>query len=131
MSKWSHAPILGVFMLLLAGCPGFGSAPEPIEVAPSWDNEIEGILAQRCAYCHTNPPENFAPSGFRLDKYTVADLDDGGLDGVLEKLDRIQARAVDASTMPPSSVTPLTPEEKAILGAWIAAGAPRTTEAAQ
>lgn len=125
----SYTPILGVFLFLLAGCPGFGSAPEPIEEAPSWDNEVEGILAQRCAYCHTDPPENFAPTGFRFDKYTTADIDDGGLDGALEKVDRIRARAVDASTMPPSSATPLTPEEKAILREWIESGAPRTVEA--
>jgi len=32
--------------------------------------------------------------------------------------------AVDAEIMPPGNLTHITPEERATLGAWIAAGAP-------
>ncbi len=122
--------------LALTGCPGFGDQTledlvEPTDVAPTWNNQVQQLLADNCAGCHTDPPVGGAPSGFRLDKYTTADMDDGGLEGALEKKDRIFARAVNNEpfAMPPGM--PLSLELKAVLGEWVMAGAPLGEEQAQ
>jgi uncharacterized membrane protein len=38
------------------------------------------------------------------------------------RMDRIRFRAVESQTMPPANKTHMTPEERAILGSWIAQG---------
>lgn len=118
-----------LFGLVTAGCPGFGDKDledlvEPAPVAPTWDNAVQQILATNCAGCHTEPPVGGAPPGFRFDKYTTADIDDGGLDGAVEKLDRILDRAVMNTTMPPGGGLSL--EDRSVLGEWIMAGGPRS-----
>lgn len=122
--------------LLLTGCPGFGDQTlddlvEPPATAPTWDNQVQQLLADNCAICHTDPPVGGAPAGFRLDKYTTADMEDGGLMGAFEKRDRIFARAVNNEpfAMPPGN--PLSLELKAALGEWVMSGAPRADGAAQ
>ncbi len=125
--------ILAVLLLAAVGCPGFGSPLEEIVEAPSWDDDVAEIMAAKCAVCHTDPPVGGAPMGFRFDKYTTEDIDDGGLLGAFEMRERIDARAVVAGTMPPAAVKPLTGEERLIIDEWISTGAARekAMEAAQ
>lgn len=132
--RYLPTAILG--LAILSGCPGFGDQTledlvAPSEVAPTWDNAVEQLLAENCAVCHTDPPQNGAPTGFRFDKFTTADIDDGGLQGAFEKRDRIFARAVNNEpfAMPPGS--PLSLELKAVLGEWVMSGAPKSEGAAQ
>jgi len=119
----------------LLGCPGFGDQTledlaAPPEAPPSWDDGVAQILAANCGGCHTDPPAGGAPPGFRLDKYTTADVDDGGLEGAFEKRARIFARVVseDPSAMPPGGGLSL--ELRSIIGEWVMSGAPRAFEAA-
>ena len=109
----------------LVACPGFGDrTPEdfldPSAGPPTWDTEIEGLLAIHCATCHTSPPIAGAPSDFRLDRYDMADAEDGK-PGAFELRERIVARAVTAATMPPGG-QPVAPEVQARLTAWVTAG---------
>lgn len=132
MAMQRPTPLFGVLLAFLVGCPGFGSPPEAIEEPPSWDESVADLMGTKCAICHTDPPQGGAPTGFRFDKYTTDDIDDGGLLGAFEMRERIEARAVVGGTMPPASVSPLSGAERSILDEWITIGAPREeSEAAQ
>lgn len=112
-----------VLPAFLAGCGGFGDdTVRPIDDIPTWQGEVSALLAARCVNCHTNPPRNGAPAGFRFDKYNQAELGDGTL-GASEKAPRILARAVNSSDMPFGG-PPLTGAQKDLLRAWIDNGAP-------
>lgn len=100
-----------------AGLPGTGGAP-------TWCKEIGPLLQQSCGGCHGQSASGGAPSTFRLDTYGPQD----GVPGAYSKALRIQARAVDQGTMPPSGA--LDAERRAILGAWVAAGAPECGDVA-
>lgn len=120
-----------------AGCPGFGDSTladlaPPTAEPPTWDNAIKPLLEAKCGYCHTDPMANFAPPGFRLDRFDRMDAD-GTLDGAFEKRARIMDRAVSATSMPPSNAMngPLSDVERAALGEWIMSGAPRGAAASQ
>jgi uncharacterized membrane protein len=74
--------------------------------------EIEPILATHCAGCHNADPP---PAGVRL----------AGWERVRAASARIKAVAVDSHVMPLGNPTGMTPAERQVLGAWIAAGAPK------
>jgi len=112
--------------LLLVGCPGSGDDDDDNDDnngnPPTWESDIKDILTSGCATCHTNPAQNGAPNGFRLDKYSQSDGDDDW-DGAFEKRDRILVRAVQQLSMPPAG--PLPEVERDLINDWIEAGAPR------
>ena len=76
-----------------------------------------GIIAARCTPCHSASPSfdgfDAPPAGVVFD--TPADI--------ARFSARIKAQAVDSETMPLGNMTGMTAGERAILGAWIAAGA--------
>lgn len=80
--------------------------------------EVRSILDARCTSCHaakpTNPAFAAAPSGVVFD--SAAD--------VVAHKDRIFVRAVETKTMPLGNLTGMTDAERAVLGRWIAQGAP-------
>jgi uncharacterized membrane protein len=79
--------------------------------------EVRVIVAQRCAVCHSESPGmGFveAPKGLKLDTPSQ----------MVEAADRIKMQAVDRQVMPLGNATKMTPEERALLGRWIAAGCP-------
>jgi len=117
---------LAILALVSAtGCPGIGDGSptgSTREEAPTWENGIRDLFATRCVPCHQNPPQNGAPTGFRFDAYDATEAGDG-TEGVVERLDRIRARALVLRTMPPTG--PLPAEARRRLQRWIDAGAPR------
>ena len=76
---------------------------------------VEDIVASRCSMCHAKEPVwagiASPPKGVRLD--TTADI--------LAHRREIAVSAGWSSAMPPSNVTGLTPEERAVLAAWAVA----------
>ena len=80
--------------------------------------EIEVLIATHCRSCHSANPtdDNFrvAPLGVKYD--TPAEIQ--------AKANQIKLRAVDTKTMPFGNKTDMTDAERALLGRWIAAGAP-------
>ena len=88
---------------------------------PSWNTDIGAIISAQCGSCHSASPANGVPTSFRLDIYNRSD-GGGNLDGAFEKIDRIQARALDDKTMPPGSA--LSAADQAKIQAWINDGAP-------
>ena len=79
--------------------------------------QIAPIVAQRCAACHaahpTQPGFSTAPAGLLLD----------APEHIVANAALIRAEAVDSHAMPLGNVTNMTGGERAMLGAWIAAGA--------
>ena len=126
--RWWGWSGLAVALVLLSGCPGIGDrtlaeltgtgGDEP----PTWEGEIQAILADNCIRCHQNPPQRGAPSGFRFDKYDESEGTDGW-EGAFERRERILQRAVIAQSMPPGG-PPLGETERALIDAWVRAGGP-------
>ncbi len=72
----------------------------------------------RCSMCHAAEPVwagiVTAPNGVRLDNP----------DSIKLHARMIAINAVKSRAMPPGNVTEITPDERQVLAAWIAAGAP-------
>ncbi|HSH15698.1 MAG TPA: c-type cytochrome domain-containing protein, partial [Verrucomicrobiae bacterium] len=118
--------ILSFACLLMAG--GFRlSAAEP---AISFNHQIRPLLSDRCFTCH-GPDENARKGKLRLDLEADSrkPLDDGwqvvkpGDPDKSEVVRRILSTDPDEVMPPPDSNLKLSPEEKALLEAWIEQGA--------
>ena len=112
-----------VLLLVLAGA---AAAQAPIR----YDRDIRPILADRCFVCH-GPDANKREAELRLDRREDAILDRGGYAAIVPgnaKASELWARIHQTDpeeVMPPKKANkrPLTPEERALLGRWIDAGA--------
>ncbi len=81
-------------------------------------SQVDTVIAHRCVQCHSVRPTDDmfreAPNGVKLD--TGQEI--AGLVG------KIKLMAVDTNAMPLGNKTEMTEKERAMLGAWIAEGAP-------
>jgi uncharacterized membrane protein len=104
--------------LYLVGAPRARAATAVDGDRPVSFGEANAVLQKRCAACHSATPADLtfgvAPAGVMFD--TPAQ--------VRSRIERIRARAVETQTMPPANKTHITDEERALLGRWIAQGAP-------
>jgi uncharacterized membrane protein len=96
-----------------------GKRADPPAPATVTFAKVEDIVMSRCSMCHAAEPVwlgiERAPKGVLLDTSVR----------IAAHAREIAISAAWSSAMPPSNVTDLTPEERLILSAWIAAGAPR------
>jgi uncharacterized membrane protein len=80
--------------------------------------EAEEVILGRCSMCHAAEPvwEGVAvpPKGVMLETPEQIRL----------QADAIRLQAVQTHAMPPGNLTEILPEERAVLAAWLAAGAP-------
>jgi uncharacterized membrane protein len=80
---------------------------------------VTNLVLTRCSMCHAKEPVwagiPAAPNGIILDD----------ADHIARAARLIELQAVRSNAMPPGNVTEMTPNERAILAAWLAAGAPR------
>ena len=80
--------------------------------------DVQDIVLSRCSMCHAAEPVwagiPTAPKGVRLDDAEAIKL----------HARLIAINAVDSHAMPPGNITEITPAERQVLAAWIAAGAP-------
>lgn len=110
------AAALGVLALALVTAPRSAGRPTP-SGAPSFA-AVRVIIAHRCAPCHSEAPTYpgimAPPAGVRFDTPSQIAL----------RAPRILERAVIQQTMPLGNATRITPEERALLGRWVRAGAP-------
>ena len=113
-SLWVAAPLL-VTVLIMAGIlnqpyenrASAVPAPEEIDFA-----EVRAVIHTRCQPCHAAQPVDNTfgpmPGGVAFE----SDQD------ILRMAERIRFRAVETETMPLANKTNITPEERALLGAW-------------
>jgi uncharacterized membrane protein len=104
---------LGTLALAAAIAP----ARAPEAAVPAF-SDVQRIVATRCAVCHAEHPrqEGFAvaPKGVLLDSAARIEAQAAA----------IETQAVRTRAMPIGNLTGMTDDERSILGAWIAAGAP-------
>ncbi len=79
---------------------------------------VQPIIAERCAVCHAERPTfagfREAPGGVMLDTP----------ERVKAASQKIHQQTIATHAMPIGNLTHMTPEERALLGRWLAAGAP-------
>ena len=80
--------------------------------------DVQNIVAGRCGMCHASEPFwpgiATAPNGVKFDDPAE----------IKRHAPMIAVNAVMSSAMPPGNVSEISPEERQVLAAWIAAGAP-------
>jgi uncharacterized membrane protein len=115
-SRWALVPAaLALAAAMFFSTPKTAAAPS--ETVPSFA-AVRAVIAQRCLPCHSqyqsDPTFGPAPGGVTFDTP----------ESVARFAERIRVRAVETQTMPLANKTGMTPEERALLARWIAAGAP-------
>ena len=97
---------------MAAAATAAGAASPPPFVA------VRAVVVQRCLPCHSRFPSDTtfgaAPAGVAFDTP----------ENIARFAERIRVRAVETQTMPLANKTGMTPDERALLARWIAAGAP-------
>lgn len=108
---------MGLVVLLASPRPPVDAAAVPRGYATF--AEAEAVVMGRCSMCHMAEPVwdgvPVAPKGVMLD--TPA--------RIAAHAQEIELQAVRTHAMPPGNVTGITPEERRVLAAWLAAGARR------
>lgn len=96
-----------------------GPRPAAVGATPAQSSfaAVQDIVLSRCSMCHAAEPVwdgiATAPKDVRLDSERT----------ILDHARRIEAYAVRSNAMPPGNVTEMTSEERALIAAWLAAGA--------
>jgi uncharacterized membrane protein len=118
-ARWAAAPaVLALGAVVVLSAPPSGR-PAAASVAPRFA-DVRAVIDRRCLPCHSAYPTDSVygqappPAGVAFDTP----------EAVRRFADRIRARAVDTETMPLANQTGMTPEERELLGRWVAAGAP-------
>ena len=118
-SPWpllASAVLFVPLFLMTAQSPGV-AALKPGETPVAFA-DVQAVIAQRCATCHSAHPSDDvikeAPNGTKFDTPQE----------IKRQVQKINARAVITQTMPLGNKTEMTPEERTLLAQWIAQGAP-------
>jgi uncharacterized membrane protein len=111
-------PALGVILLGVAAwwtTPHLAPLP-PVEGVASF-NRVRGIIGERCVVCHSPAPTfpgiTVPQAGVLL--HTPADI--------LQNAQRLYQQVVVTRIMPLGNVTHITDQERAVIAAWVKAGA--------
>lgn len=96
--------------------PGTRTASVPVTDAPVAFSQVQPVIAARCATCHSATPSDAgfssAPAGLALDTP----------EQIHASAQRV-ASATLSNYMPLGNKTNMTPEERALVGAWVKQGA--------
>jgi uncharacterized membrane protein len=118
---WALAPMIVCFagaLLLTTPRSARQAVPGTAAVVPRF-GEVRAIVNARCLTCHSRYPTDrtytIAPNGVVLDTP----------EQIVALATRIRERAVMQRTMPLNNTTGITDPERATLGRWVDAGAPR------
>jgi uncharacterized membrane protein len=107
------AGMIAVAWLSGAGPGGLGPRADKVDVQAA-----ENTVLVRCSMCHRGEPVwpgvSAPPQGILLDTP----------ESIRRHARLIDINAVRSRAMPPGNITEMTPQERAILAAWLAAGAP-------
>jgi uncharacterized membrane protein len=115
---WQYLVASAVVLGVVAWWTAPHIRPLPPVEGPVTFNRVRSIVGQRCVACHSQTP-TFAgitqpPAGVILT----------GPDGILQNAQRIYQQVVVTGIMPLGNATQMTDQERAVVAAWIAAGAP-------
>jgi len=122
-TRSSCRPLLAVaaWVLTMASCSFSKPDIATVPAHPTFEVDVQPLLADHCVLCHGYPAKRGAPSNFRLDVYTTTD----GVRAALQEADRF-IRSIDDGKMPPSAKwgDGMGPNGKALLHNWQADGYP-------
>ncbi len=114
---WGVAAAGMIAIALLSAAGPRGTKASALPATPAFA-AVQDIVTGRCGMCHANEPFwpgiAAAPNGVRLDD----------AEQIKRHARMIAINAVMSNAMPPGNVSEISPEERQILAAWIAAGAP-------
>jgi uncharacterized membrane protein len=117
-SPWWTWGVAAAGMIAVAWLSGAG----PAEIGPRADRvdvkAAENAILARCSMCHRNEP--VWPGVHTPPKGVV--LDDP--DSIRRHAHLIEINAVRSNAMPPGNITAMTAQERQVIAAWLAAGAP-------
>jgi uncharacterized membrane protein len=119
-SPWWTWGVAAAGMLAIAWLSGLGPPEAKSGALPANVKfaDVQDIVLSRCSMCHSNNPGfpgiATAPKGVQLDDPAQIKL----------HARMIAINAVKSHAMPPGNVTEITPQERQVLAAWIAEGAP-------
>jgi len=118
-AHWALIPTVAALAgaMLFSAPKRAAGPPTAADAAPSFA-AVRGVVMQRCLPCHSRFPSDptfgAAPAGVAFDTP----------ESIARLAERIRVRAVETQTMPLANKTGMTPDERALLARWIAAGAP-------
>ena len=108
----------GMVAVALLSAAGPRDARVGARAAPATFANVEEIVLSRCSMCHAAEPVwasiVTAPKGILLDDAAH----------IKRNARLIGRNAAWANAMPPGNVTEMTPDERAVVAAWLSAGAP-------
>jgi uncharacterized membrane protein len=114
------AAVLALLVIALSAMPPASDASDEAGMAADETVsflDVEEIVLTRCSMCHATEPVwqgmPAPPKGVVLETPEQIRL----------HADAINVQSVRTHAMPPSNITEMEPGERAVLGAWIAAGA--------
>ena len=114
---WAVAAAGMVAIGLLSGAGPRGVTTGALPATPTFAS-VQDIVISRCSMCHTAEPVwagiPAAPKGVRLDD----------ADSIKVHASLIDINAVRSNAMPPGNITELSDDDRRVLAAWLAAGAP-------
>ena len=119
-SPWWTWGVAAAGMMAIAWLSGAGPRDATTGTAPTPNfKTVVNIVSARCSPCHAGEPvwANIAaaPRGIVLED----------ADHIARNARLIGRNAAWSNAMPPGNVTEMTPDERAMLAAWLDAGAPR------
>ena len=114
----------------IAACLFVVACRAAVAAGPDFQREIQPLLAEHCAHCH-GIDEATRQGGLRLDiRQSALEGGDSGTPAIVpgtpeasEMVARIRSTDPDVIMPPPHEKKPLSESQKALLEAWIAAGA--------
>jgi len=119
-SPWWTWGVAAAGMAVIAWLSAAGPRPTPTGALPPKPAfaTVETIVLSRCSMCHRSDPVwaslAAAPKGIMLDN----------AQRIRDHARMIEINSVRSHAMPPGNVTQMTGEERQLLAAWLAAGAP-------
>jgi uncharacterized membrane protein len=115
---WQYLAASAAILCIVAWWTAPHIRPLPPVEGPVTFNRVRSIVGQRCVACHSQAPTftgiTQPPAGVILT----------GPDGVLQNAQRIYQQVVVTGIMPLGNATQMTDQERAVIAAWVAAGAP-------
>jgi uncharacterized membrane protein len=117
-NAWQYLVASAALLAVVAFWTAPHIQPLPPVTGPVTLDRVRGIVGQRCVTCHSQTPTftgiTQPPAGVIL---TSAD-------GIVQNAQRIYQQVVVTRIMPLGNATQITDEERAVIAAWVSAGAP-------
>jgi uncharacterized membrane protein len=115
---WHYLAAAAVLLGIVAVWTAPHVQPLPPVQGPVTFDRVRSIVGQRCVACHSQTPTfpgiTQPPAGVVLT----------GPEGIIQNAQRIYQQVVVTRIMPLGNATQITDEERAVVAAWVSAGAP-------